>query len=123
MRTEKGSSSMTKETEQNSYAEVLKGRNYGQQESEIHSILRKQRKFNHDQPRQEPRRTTPQRRYPKYSNLFYGHFFIVLTLAIRLQIPGLMKEISKQEMIMWPQKISNVTNSTNMDTYLEILEV
>jgi hypothetical protein len=43
---------MTKETEQKSYAEVLKGRNHGQQESERNeykrpSTFRQQRSFNH----------------------------------------------------------------------------
>jgi hypothetical protein len=33
MQTKKGSSSMKKEKEQKNYAEVLKGRNHGQQES------------------------------------------------------------------------------------------
>jgi hypothetical protein len=48
--------------------------------------------------------------------------FIVLTLDIRLQIAGLMKEIIRQEMLMWPHKILNVTNATTMDTQLEIAE-
>jgi hypothetical protein len=37
---EEGSSSMTKETKQKSYAEVLKGRNHGQQESERNEYIR-----------------------------------------------------------------------------------
>jgi hypothetical protein len=89
---EEGSSSMTKEIEQKSYAKVLKGRNHGQQESERNeyirpSTFRQQRSFNHcegnnqredhDQPRQEFRRTTPQRRSftPRYVSFFYGHCF------------------------------------------------
>jgi hypothetical protein len=89
---EEGSSSMTKEIEQKSYAKVLKGRNHGQQESERNeykrpSTFRQQRSFNHcegnnqredcDQPRQEFKRTTPQRRSftPRYQNLFLGHCF------------------------------------------------
>jgi hypothetical protein len=51
---EEGSSSMTKETKQKSYAEVLKGRNHSQQESERNeykrpSTFRQQRSFNHDE--------------------------------------------------------------------------
>jgi hypothetical protein len=43
---------MTKETKQRSYAEVLKGRNHGQQKSERNEYIRsstfiKQRSFNH----------------------------------------------------------------------------
>jgi hypothetical protein len=89
---EEGSSSMMKATEQMSYAEVLKGRNHGQQESERDeyirpSTFRQQRSFNHfernnqreylDQPRKNYRRTTPQRRSftSRYVNLFYGHCF------------------------------------------------
>jgi hypothetical protein len=80
------------------YAEVLKGRNHGQQESNKNeynrdasstrpSTFMQQRSFNHnevihkradhDQPRKEFRRTTQQRRSftPRYVNLFYGHCF------------------------------------------------
>jgi hypothetical protein len=74
---------MTKATEQKSYAKVLKGRNHGQKELERNeyrrpSTFRKQRNVNHGQPRQEARRTTPQRISftPRYVNLFYGHFFL-----------------------------------------------
>jgi hypothetical protein len=42
--------------------------------------------------------------------------FIVLNLDIRLQIAGLMKEIRRQEMIIWPHKILNATNATTTDT-------
>jgi hypothetical protein len=86
------------EEKSKSYAEVLKGRNHGQQESKKNeynrdtsstrpTTFRKQRSFNHDeeihrredhdQPRQEFRRTTQQRRSftPRYVNLFYGHCF------------------------------------------------
>jgi hypothetical protein len=89
---EEGLSSMTKATKQRSYAEVLKGRNHGQQESKRDeyirpSTFRKQRIFNHfernnqreylDQPRKNYRRNTPQRRSftSRYVNLFYGHCF------------------------------------------------
>jgi hypothetical protein len=92
MQIEKGSSSMTKETDQKSYAKVLKGRNHGQKESErneykIPSTFRHQRSFNHyqgnnqrkyyDQPMHKFRRTTPQRRSftPRYQNFFLGHCF------------------------------------------------
>jgi hypothetical protein len=54
----------------------------GQQESERNeyrrtSKFRQQRIINHDQPRQEPIRTTPQRKSftRRYVNLFYGHCF------------------------------------------------
>jgi hypothetical protein len=84
------------EEKSKSYAEVLKGRNHGQPESKKNdrdtssrrpSTFKPQRSFNqneginrredHDQPRQEFRRTTPQRRSftPRYVNLFYGHCF------------------------------------------------
>jgi hypothetical protein len=68
------------------------------------SMIKPQRSFNndHDRPRMEFRRTTPQKRSftSRYVSIFYGHFFIVLTLDIRLQIAGLMKEIFKQEILM-----------------------
>jgi hypothetical protein len=81
---------LEKNNEENnkSYAEVLKGRNHGQPESKKinkytssrrTSMFKTQRSFNrdHDQSRQEFRRTTPQRRSftPMYINLFYGHCF------------------------------------------------
>jgi hypothetical protein len=89
---EEVSSSMTKETEKKSYVEVLKGRNYGQEETERNEYIkpytfRKQIIFNHcegnkqredhDQPRQEFKRTTPQIRSfnPRNVSLFYGHCF------------------------------------------------
>jgi len=77
MQTEKGSISMMKEIEKKSYAEVLKGRNHGQQESKIYSTFRQQININHDQPRQELRRNTPKIKSltPRYVNLFYGHCF------------------------------------------------
>jgi hypothetical protein len=40
MQTQKGSSSMMKETKQKSYAEVLKGMNHGQHELEINECIR-----------------------------------------------------------------------------------
>jgi hypothetical protein len=48
--------------------------------------------------------------------------FIVLTLDIRLHIAGLMKEMFKQEKLMWPYTTLNVTSSITMDTYLVIVE-
>jgi hypothetical protein len=42
--------------------------------------------------------------------------FIVLTLDIRLHIVGLMEEMFKQEMLMWPHITLNVTNAITMDT-------
>jgi hypothetical protein len=42
--------------------------------------------------------------------------FIVLTLDIRLQIAGIIKEMFKQEMPMWPHVTLNVTNVITMDT-------
>jgi hypothetical protein len=41
---------------------------------------------------------------------------IVLTLDIRLQIVGIIKEMFKQEMPMWPHITLNVTNVLTMDT-------
>ena len=40
--------------------------------------------------------------------------FIVLTLDIKLQIAGLMKEMFKQEMLIWSHRILNATNATTM---------
>jgi hypothetical protein len=42
--------------------------------------------------------------------------FIVLILDIRLQIAGIIKEMFKQEMPMWPHVTLNVTNVITMDT-------
>jgi hypothetical protein len=70
------------EEKRKSYAEVLKGRNHGQPEykkndkdtsSRRPSTFKPQRSFNHDQPRQEFKRTTPFT--PRYVNFFYGHYF------------------------------------------------
>jgi hypothetical protein len=60
------------EEKRKSYAEVIKG-------SMKKEECKPQRSLNHDhdQSRQEFRRTTPQRRSftPRYVNLFYGHCF------------------------------------------------
>jgi hypothetical protein len=87
---EKHSRLLEKKNEENrkNYAEVLKGRNYGQPKykktiedtySRRPSMSKPQRILNHDhdQSRKKIRRNTPQRRSftPKYANLFYGHFF------------------------------------------------
>ena len=83
-------------------------------------MFKPQRSFNHDhdQSRKKFRRTTPQRTSitPRYENLFYGHFFIVLTLDIRLQIVGIIKEMFKQTVPMWLHIILSVTNVITMDT-------
>jgi hypothetical protein len=42
--------------------------------------------------------------------------FIVLTLDIMLHIAGIIKEMFKQEMPMWPHVTLNVTNVITMDT-------
>jgi hypothetical protein len=42
--------------------------------------------------------------------------FIVLILDIRLQIAGIIKEMFKQEVHMWPHVTLNVTNVITMDT-------
>jgi hypothetical protein len=42
--------------------------------------------------------------------------FIVLTLDIRLQIAGIIKEMFKKEMHTWPHITLNVTNVITMDT-------
>ena len=48
--------------------------------------------------------------------------FIVLILDIRLQIAGIIKEIFKQEMSMWPHVTLNVTNFINMNMQLVIVK-
>jgi len=79
------------------YVKVLKGRDYGQQESkrneykrdtflgrsstfrqqEVSIMVKKTRREDRDKPRHEFRRTTSQRRSftPKYESFFYGYFF------------------------------------------------
>jgi hypothetical protein len=47
---------------------------------------------------------------------FMAILFVVLTLEIRLQIAGLMKEIFKQENFIWPHMTLNVTSAITMDT-------
>jgi hypothetical protein len=42
--------------------------------------------------------------------------FIVLILDIRLQIAGIIKEMFKKEVPMWPHVTLNVTNVITMDT-------
>jgi hypothetical protein len=42
--------------------------------------------------------------------------FIVLTLDIRLQIGGIIKEMFKEEMSMWCHVTLNATNFITMDT-------
>jgi chromosome segregation ATPase len=128
---EKHSRFLEKKNEKNikSYEEVLKGRNHGQPESRKTiedtssrrpSTFKPQSIFNHDhdQSRKKFRRTTPQRISfaPRYANLFYGHFFIVLIWDIRLQIAWIIKEMFKKEMPMWLHITLNVTNVISMDT-------
>jgi chromosome segregation ATPase len=128
---EKHSTLLEKKNEENrkSYAEVLKGRNHGQPESKktiedtssrIPSMFKPQKIFNHDhdQSKKKFRRTTPQRRSftPKYENLFFFIVFIVLTLDIRLQIAGIIKEMFKQTVPMWSHVTLSVTNVITMDT-------
>jgi hypothetical protein len=87
---EKHSRLLEKKNEKNrmSYAEVLKGRNHGQPESNKTiedtssrrpSMFKPERSFNndHDQSMEKFRRTTPQRRSftLSYVNLFYGNYF------------------------------------------------
>jgi hypothetical protein len=48
--------------------------------------------------------------------------FIVLTLDIRLQIVGIIKEMFKQEVPMWSHVTLSVTNVITMDTYPMIVE-
>jgi len=48
--------------------------------------------------------------------------FIVLIFDIRLQIAGIIKEMFKKEMPMWPHITLNVTNFITMDTYLVFVE-
>jgi hypothetical protein len=42
--------------------------------------------------------------------------FILLILDIRLQIAGIIKEMFKQEVPMWPHITLNVTNAITMNT-------
>jgi hypothetical protein len=42
--------------------------------------------------------------------------FIVIILDIRLQIAGIIKEMFKQEVAMWPHVTLSVTNVITMDT-------
>jgi hypothetical protein len=42
--------------------------------------------------------------------------FIVLILDIRLQIAGIIKEMFKKEVHMWPHVTLNVTNVITMDS-------
>jgi hypothetical protein len=49
-------------------------------------------------------------------------FFIVLILDIRLNITGIIKEMFKHEVHMWPHVTLNITNVISMDTYLVIVE-
>ena len=42
--------------------------------------------------------------------------FIVLTLDMRLHIVGIIKEMFKQEVPMWPHVTLSVTNVLTMDT-------
>ena len=42
--------------------------------------------------------------------------FIVLIFDIRLHIAGIIKEMFKQEIFMWPYITLNVTNFITMDT-------
>jgi hypothetical protein len=53
---------------------------------------------------------------PSMQIYFMVIVFIVLTLDIRLQIAGIIKEMFKQEMPMWPHVTLNVTNVITMDT-------
>jgi hypothetical protein len=48
--------------------------------------------------------------------------FIVLTLDIRLQIAGSIKEMVKQDVPMWLHVTLSVTNVITMDTYPVIVE-
>jgi hypothetical protein len=48
--------------------------------------------------------------------------FIVLIFHIRLQIVGIIKEMFKQEVPMWPYVTLNFTNVITMDTQPVIVE-
>ena len=49
-------------------------------------------------------------------------FFIVLTLDIRLQIAGIIKELFKKEVAMWSHVTLSVTNVITMETWRVIVE-
>jgi hypothetical protein len=53
---------------------------------------------------------------------FMAIVFIVLILDIRLQIVGIIKEMFKQEVHMWPHVTLSVTNVITMDTWPVIVE-
>jgi len=78
-----------------------------------------QRSFNHDHehPKKEFGRNAPQKTSftPKYVNLFMVIIFIVLTLDVMLYIAGLVKEMFKQEKLMWDHMTLNVTSAITMD--------
>jgi chromosome segregation ATPase len=122
-----------------SYAEVLKGRNHGQQESKkneynrdtysiIPSTFKQQRSFNHDeginrredhdQPRHEFRRTAPQRRSftPRYESLFYGHCFICTNFGHKVVDCRAYGRNVQTRIPMWLPTTLNVTNATIMVT-------
>jgi hypothetical protein len=78
-------------------------------------MFKPQRIFNHehDKSRKRFRGTTPQIRSftPRYENFFMVIVFIILTLDIRWHIAGIIKEMFKKEMPMWPHVTLNVTMS------------
>jgi hypothetical protein len=122
---------LEKKNEENrkSYAEVLKGRNHGQPESKktiedtssrIPSMFKPQKGFNHDMISQrknsEGLHHKEDHSLPGMKIYFMVIVFIVLTLNIRLQIAGIIKEMFKQTMPMWSHITLSVTNVITMDT-------
>jgi hypothetical protein len=102
---------LEKKNEENrkSYEEVLKGRNHGQLESKKTikdtysrrpSMFKPQRSFNHDNDQSRKKfkglRHKEDHSLPGMQISFMVIVFTVLTLDIRLQIPGIIKEMFKQ---------------------------
>jgi hypothetical protein len=86
------------------------------------STFKPQRSLNHDHDQISQGRNSEGLHHKEDHSLpgmkiyFMVIIFIVLTLDIRLQIAGLMKEMFKQENIMWPHMTLNVTSAITMDT-------
>jgi hypothetical protein len=122
---------LEKKNEENrkSYAEVLKGRNHGQPEykktiedtsSRIPSMFKPQKAsimiMISQRKNLEGLRHKEDHSLPGMKIDFMVIVFIVLTLDIRLQIAGIIKEMFKQIVLMWSHITLSVTNVITMDT-------
>jgi chromosome segregation ATPase len=128
---EKHSTLQEKKNEENrkSYAEILKGRNHGQPESKktientssrIPSMFKPQKTsimiMISQRKNSEGLRHKEDHSLPGMKIYFMVIIFIVLTLDIRLQIAGIIKEMFKQTVPMWLHITLSVTNVITMDT-------